>query len=294
MKILLKCFIQLFFIYQIAIISGEDLPHFQCEVSETLRDMSGELTIAQLSSDTNKCLKESLYSTNEPELIKNLFNTTKAYETIVSFPRRQASLELARAALAITNEGDFVETGLFRGGSAATLLNILLRFDNCGRKFYGFDSFEGLPQNEKEDKSKFGVILQPGKFAIPMEHVISRFKAWGVYDENRVIITKGWFNDTLPVSPVSKISFLRADGDLFVSTMDALTNLYHKIVPGGLIYIDDYGSFPGCREAVDKFRIKNHIYEPLRYVREDGIVIHIKFEAVWWQKRRHTHKNKHN
>ena len=43
---------------------------------------------------------------------------------------------------------------------------------------------------------------------------------------------------------------------MFVSTWDALVHLYDKVVPGGLIYIDDYGSFNGCREAVDIFRFQ--------------------------------------
>ena len=136
--------------------------------------------------------------------------------------------------------------------------------------------------------------MKSGSFAISKDLVISKLKSWGVYDENRVIITKGWFNNTLPVSPVTKISFLRADGDLYVSTMNALENLYHKVVPGGLIQIDDYGSFPGCREAVDKFRIKHHIYEPLRYIREDDRMVDITFEAVWWQKRRNNYHNHHD
>lgn len=59
----------------------------------------------------------------------------------------------------------------------------------------------------------------------------------------------GWFSDSLPSAPIDKISFLRLDGDLYVSTMDPLLALYDKVSPGGLIYVDDYGRW-GQRAGV--------------------------------------------
>ena len=58
--------------------------------------------------------------------------------------------------------------------------------------------------------------------------------------------------------PTWEISFLRLDGDLYASTMDGLVMLYHKVVPGGLVYVDDYMA-PGCRRAVHEFREKHGI-----------------------------------
>jgi len=74
---------------------------------------------------------------------------------------------------------------------------------------------------------------------------------------------------------------LRLDGDIYVSTVDALKNLYHKVSPGGYIYVDDFGSFSGCKAAVEEFRKQNNISEPMVPVSEnaDGA-----YEAVWWQK----------
>ena len=67
---------------------------------------------------------------------------------------------------------------------------------------------------------------------------------------------------------------------MFISTHDALKYLYPKIVPGGYIYIDDYGSFHDCRRAVDAYRSLYHIYEPMHFVREDDKNNRINFEAV--------------
>ena len=78
---------------------------------------------------------------------------------------------------------------------------------------------------------------------------------------------------------------------MFESTWDAITALYKRVVPGGYIYVDDYGSFEGCREAINAFRQRYGIYEILHYIRENnnqGVIPDksiITFEAVWWQKR---------
>jgi hypothetical protein len=78
----------------------------------------------------------------------------------------------------------------------------------------------------------------------------NNLKMNNVWNDDILQISKGYFNITLPISKVQDISFLRLDGDLFISTWDALENLYHKVVPGGYIYVDDYGSFEGCRLAI--------------------------------------------
>eukprot|EP00661_Eupelagonemidae_sp_cell13_P004915 gene4915-1527_t len=62
----------------------------------------------------------------------------------------------------------------------------------------------------------------------------------GLHDSGTVRILHGWFNETLPGAPVERISLLRLDGDIFVSTWQALDALYARVVPGGLVYVDDY------------------------------------------------------
>ena len=51
-------------------------------------------------------------------------------------------------------------------------------------------------------------------------------------------------------------------------------------MPGGFIYVDDYGANTGCQAAVIEFRDKYHITEELQPIPDDvGL-----FSAVWWQK----------
>jgi O-methyltransferase len=59
---------------------------------------------------------------------------------------------------------------------------------------------------------------------------------------------------------------LRLDGDLYESTMDALTALYPKLSPGGYAIVDDYGAIPACRQAVHDYRDAHGITEPIQEV----------------------------
>ena len=119
-----------------------------------------------------------------------------------------------------------------------------------------------------------------GEFAASQDTFVNNMKRVQAWDESRVVITKGWFNETASISPVERISFLRLDGDLYSSTWDAITGFYDRVVHGGLIYVDDYGSFNGCRLAIKEFRSQRRIYEPLHFIKEPNG----KTEAVWWRK----------
>ena len=71
-------------------------------------------------------------------------------------------------------------------------------------------------------------------------------------------IVPGWFKDTLPPAGLSSIAYLRLDGDLYASARNAIEPLYPLVVPGGVVYVDDYGSFGGCKQAIDEYRTKHN------------------------------------
>jgi O-methyltransferase len=77
------------------------------------------------------------------------------------------------------------------------------------------------------------------------------------------------------------IAMIRLDGDLYASTRDALAALYPLLRRGGLVYVDDYGSFPGCARAIDEYRNAHGISAKLHSIDEGNG----RFEAVYWQKR---------
>ena len=75
------------------------------------------------------------------------------------------------------------------------------------------------------------------------------------YPRNYLHYHMGWFQDTLPAVSelIKEVAILRLDGDLFASTKVCLEWLYDKVVPGGFVIVDDYGTYEGCRKAVDEF-----------------------------------------
>ena len=65
----------------------------------------------------------------------------------------------------------------------------------------------------------------------------------------------GWFQDTVPTqaAKIGPIAVLRLDGDWYASTKVCLDHMYDQVSDGGFIIIDDYGTYDGCRLAVDEF-----------------------------------------
>lgn len=95
--------------------------------------------------------------------------------------------------------------------------------------------------------------------------------------DEHVKFLKGWFKDTLPNAPISKLSLLRLDGDMYESTMDAITVLYPKLSIGGYLIVDDWGAVAGCKKAIEDYRKENNITEP---------IIEIDWTGVYWRKER--------
>ena len=179
--------------------------------------------------------------------------------------------------------GDFIETGVWRGGATIFMRAALCAYGDTTRQVWVADSFEGLPKPDAgkypiEAKVHEGPFMTKGcsHLAASIEEVKRNFEAYGMLDD-RVRFLKGWFKDTLPTAPVEKLSIMRLDGDFYESTMDALVNLYHKLSVGGYAIIDDYGedSWTYCRKAVDDFRGSHGIEEPM---------IEVDSSCYYWQR----------
>ncbi|WP_436864551.1 TylF/MycF family methyltransferase [Bacillus fungorum] len=176
-------------------------------------------------------------------------------------------------------EGDFIETGVWRGGSCIFMRGFLKVYGVNNRKVWVADSFQGLPQpdEEKYPQDKGDKLYTLDYLRVSLQEVQNNFRKYGLLDEN-VQFLKGWFKDTLPVASIEKLAILRLDGDLYESTMDSLTNLYDKVSDGGFIIIDDY-VLPTCKPAITDFRRERNIQEPL---------IPIDNMAVYWQKQKNS------
>nr|WP_295972084.1 TylF/MycF family methyltransferase [uncultured Bacillus sp.] len=174
-------------------------------------------------------------------------------------------------------KGDFIETGVWRGGACIFMKGFLTVHEITERKVWLADSFQGLPAPNaaKYPHDKGDKLYTFDYLRVSLEEVQNNFRKYGLLDEN-VQFLKGWFKDTLPTAPISKLAILRLDGDLYESTMDSLNHLYDKVSKGGFIIVDDY-ALPTCHPAITDFRRYRHIQEPL---------IPIDNLSVYWRKGR--------
>ena len=71
--------------------------------------------------------------------------------------------------------------------------------------------------------------------------------------EDRLVMVQGMVEETIPAKMPEAISVLRLDTDFYESTLHELTHLWPRLSRGGVLYVDDYGSWLGARKAVDEF-----------------------------------------
>jgi hypothetical protein len=194
--------------------------------------------------------------------------------TMIGTARMRNLRMLTLRALDENVPGDFIETGVWRGGACIYMKGILAARGEQGRRIFVADSFKGLPPpDEASYPADAGDQHHTVKaLAVSRDAVEASFRRYGLLDEG-VILLEGWFKDTLPAAPIERLAVLRLDGDMYESTMDALKALYHKVSPGGFVIIDDY-ILPACARAVEDFRAEWAIRAPMETV--DG-------SAVWWQ-----------
>jgi O-methyltransferase len=190
--------------------------------------------------------------------------------TMIGVPRLENLQRCAEDVLQAGVPGDFIETGVWRGGAAIFMRGILKAYGVTDRTVWVADSFEGLPPADpgrypKESPMEFH---RYEALAVSLDEVRANFARYGLLDE-QVRFLKGWFRDTLPGAPIERLAILRLDGDLYESTMDGLA-LYQKLSPGGYVIVDDYNLVEACNEAVHDFLRDERITAPLNAIPGGG------------------------
>lgn len=168
--------------------------------------------------------------------------------------------------------GDFIETGAWRGGACIFMRGFLKVRGITDRRVWVADSFEGLPPPDVANyPADRGARFHTVDFLkVSLEEVQKNFQKYGLLDD-QVRFLKGWFKDTLPHAPISRIAIARLDGDMYSSTMESLTFLYGKVSVGGYVIIDDYAAVQTCAAAVHDFRKMHGITEPIYRIDNTGV-----------------------
>jgi O-methyltransferase len=178
-------------------------------------------------------------------------------------PQKLFGLILAtRYIVANRLPGTIVECGVWRGGSMQAAALTLLESGDTGRELHLYDTFEGMTPPEDVDRRV------DGKRAAELLETNSRdTRVWGVatlddvqagmaetgYPSDGVHFHVGPVEQTIPRDAPDSVAILRLDTDWYASTRHELEHLYHRLVPGGVLIIDDYGYWEGSRKATDEF-----------------------------------------
>jgi O-methyltransferase len=184
--------------------------------------------------------------------------------TMTSPERLYALIQAVRYVSAVSIPWCIVECGVWRGGSMMAAAHTLLETGDATRDLYLYDTYEGMSQPGAKDVDIEGhaasALLQEKDRNDPdsvwcyarLEDVRTALSSTG-YDESRMHFVRGKIEDTIPASAPGHIAVLRLDTDWYESTRHELEHLYPRLSPGGVLIIDDYGHWAGCRQAVDEY-----------------------------------------
>jgi hypothetical protein len=179
-------------------------------------------------------------------------------------------------------EGDVVECGTWKGGSAANL-SLVCRI--TGRKLRIYDSFEGLPQGEPGDRQ---AVYKKGAFAGALEEVRENIRRYGALECCEFI--KGWYRDTLPqLSKERPVLLAFLDVDLEASLETCVRYLWPSLTERGYIFIDEYVNLDYCSIFwSEKYWMKHFQRTPPGLIGSGvGLALGEYYIGPWSERRQH-------
>ena len=204
----------------------------------------------------------------EPQFLKILQRV--APYSMVGLYRMYSLYGAIRYIIANDIPGDFVECGVYRGGSCMMMALTLMSLGVTDRRIYLYDTFRGMSEPGAADismkRDRVGVTEWREKQAedhnewcfAALDEVQQNMTSTG-YDVNQLRYVEGRTQDTLPDTLPGDIALLRLDTDWYDSTYHELTHLYPRLVKNGVFISDDYAHWRGHRLAIDNYFQVNSI-----------------------------------
>lgn len=159
--------------------------------------------------------------------------------------------------------GIMIEAGCALGGSAITLASIKKK----ERELFVYDVFDTIPQPSEKDgddvHGRYEIIRSGQSEGINgdtyygyvdnlYDRVLTSFVDLGYpLEEHRISLVKGLLQDTLEVK--EPVSLAHIDVDWYEPVMTCLRRIEPNLSVGGVIIIDDYSDWSGCRQATDEY-----------------------------------------
>ncbi len=154
----------------------------------------------------------------------------------------RASLRLLRERSGGAPIGDYLEFGVYHGASLACMYRASIEFGSDEMRFFGFDSFAGLPADAEREAGPW----RAGQYRCSRRFA-RRYLARAGVDWRRVVLVKGWFTDTLRPElarrhKLSKAGVIMIDCDLYSSAVEALRFSEPLIRGSAVVVFDDWHS----------------------------------------------------
>jgi O-methyltransferase len=177
--------------------------------------------------------------------------------------------------------GAFVECGVWKGGRM-TIAKTLNELGVTDVDLYLFDTYDGMAEPTKADVSREGLTAveygarEGDDWATASLELVQSAMRSVPYDQQRIHYVKGKVEDTVPDSAPEQIALLRLDTDWYESTKHEFVHLYPRLVPGGVLIIDDYAYWRGSGTATDEYFRAEGINPFLIRIDTDGRRVAIK------------------
>lgn len=246
---------------------GESRPEGRARVRLTGKQRRTPMSTADIINNVLGVwgYKISKNSPKEYEEFSDIYTICKPY-TMTSIERMYALYKSVEYIAKNKIPGDFIECGVWRGGSSMLIALTLSKFSANDRKIYLFDTFEGMSTPSEKDVDfkgqKADLLLKKaqektGIWCYADLEDVQNNMAKTNYPSDKLAFIKGKVEDTLSDFQHQEIALLRLDTDWYASTLIELRRLYPMLVSKGVLIIDDYGHWAGARKAVDEY-INNH------------------------------------
>lgn len=202
--------------------------------------------------------------------------------TMTTFDRLWALIQSVRYVVAADIPGDFVECGVWKGGSAMAMAMTLRDCGRLNRRIWLYDTFKGMTDPLPVDAeahsgrtAREALETTPKKAGYSVWCIASKEEVRAnlgktAYPAENFKLVEGDVAETLKRDLPGQIALLRLDTDWYESTLVEMERLYPKLSTGGVCIIDDYGHWSGARKAVDEYFQKHGIHVLLNKIDETG------------------------
>ena len=217
----------------------------------------------------NKNIINTAYPPDYSKKNIEIINKVEKY-TMTSIKRLNALINSVNYIVENNITGSFVECGVWKGGSVMAMALSLINKGSLNREIYLYDTFYGMSNPETIDVNIHGTTADDYLSAYeknedsiawavaPKDKVKENIYSTGYPKENFKLI-EGKVEDTIPRIMPEKISLLRLDTDWYASTKHEMNNLFPLLVKNGVLIIDDYGHWAGCKKAIDEYIKENNL-----------------------------------